>query len=125
MKVSNITISNRTRKKAEELRESFKNLSIIDWGNNIDFDMVINATSLGLNKEDKIDLDFSGTKKNKLFYDVIYNPQETEFLKIGRKLGNKTENGTKMFIYQALGAFKIWHGISPQINNEVIELLKK
>ena len=34
----------------------------------------------------------------KSFYDVIYNPAETNFLKIGKKLGNKTENG-KMMLY--------------------------
>ena len=38
---------------------------------------------------------------NKFFYDVIYNPSETNFLKIGKKMGNKTLNGKLMFIYQA------------------------
>ena len=66
-----------------------------------DFDVIINATSLGLNNE-AINLDFSKVGKNKLFYDVIYNPAETNFLKEGKKLGNQTENGKLMFIYQAL-----------------------
>ena len=39
------------------------------------------------------------------------------------KLGNKTENGKLMFVYQAFEAFKLWHGIEPQINNEVLEIL--
>ena len=38
-------------------------------------------------------------------------------------MGNKIENGKLMFIYQALTAFKVWHGVEPEINNEVIELL--
>jgi shikimate dehydrogenase len=54
-------------------------------------------------------LDFSLMSGNKFFYDVIYNPNETNFLKIGKELGNKTLNGKLMFIYQALSAFKIWH----------------
>jgi shikimate dehydrogenase len=123
MKVSEITISNRTKDKAESLKNLFKNLKIVDWGNIPEFDMIINATSLGLNKNDQINLDFSKIGKNKFFYDVIYNPKETNFLKTGKKMGNKIENGKLMFIYQALTAFKVWHGVEPEINNEVIELL--
>ena len=63
--------------------------------------------------------------KNKLFYDVIYNPKETNFLKKARKMGNKTENGKKMFVYQAAAAFKIWHNIQPEINNQVIKVLEQ
>ena len=125
MKASRITISNRSRNKAESLKNIFKNLDIIDWGEIPEFDIIINATSVGLNKDDRIDLDFSKVGKNKFFYDVIYNPKETNFLKIGKKLGNKTENGKLMFIYQAFTAFKVWHGIEPEINKEVIKLLDK
>ena len=59
------------------------------------------------------------------FYDLIYNPKETNFIKDGKNLGKKTENGKKMFIYQAAKAFKIWHGIEPEINEQVIGLLDK
>ena len=124
MEVSQIIITNRTKEKAENLKTQFPNISVIDWGEVIDFDVVINATSLWLNKEE-INLDFSKLEKNKLFYDVIYNPHETHFLKEGKKTGNQIENGKMMFIYQAFFAFKIWHGISPVINNDTIELLNK
>ncbi len=123
MDVSEISICNRTKQKAENLKILFKNLNVINWGNLIDFDVIINATSLGLNNE-KINLDFSSTGKNKLFFDVIYNPAETNFLKEGKKLGNITENGEAMFIYQALEAFKLWHGIEPKVNKEILKLLK-
>ena len=123
MQASKITVSNRTKEKAENLKNLFDKLDIIEWGNIPDFDMIINATSLGLKKEDKINLDFSKIGTDKFFYDVIYNPKETNFLKEGKKLGNKTENGKLMFIYQALLAFNVWHGIKPEINDEVINLL--
>ena len=119
----NIFISNRTKAKAQMVKDIFNNLNIVDWGHVPEFDVIINATSLGLNKDDKIELDFSSTGKNKLFYDVIYNPNETDFLKIGKKLGNKCENGKLMFIYQAFSAFKLWHGVEPTINNKTIKLL--
>ena len=122
MNVSKIFISNRTKKKAEDLKLQFHNLQVLDWGHINDFDVIINATSLGLSKE-SINLDFSKFTNNKLFYDVIYNPAETNFLKEGKKLGNKTENGKLMFIYQAFEAFKLWHGIEPTVNNNIIKLL--
>jgi shikimate dehydrogenase len=123
MKISEIIISNRTKSKAESLKGLFKNIRTVEWGEIPEFDIIINATSVGLKNEDKMDLDISKIDKNKFFYDVIYKPSETNFLKIGKKLGNRTENGKMMFIYQALGAFKLWHGIQPKINTEVIKIL--
>tara|TARA_B100001057_G_scaffold479750_1_gene551784 strand:- start:1558 stop:2352 length:795 start_codon:yes stop_codon:yes gene_type:complete len=123
MGCSEIIISNRTKNKAEKLKNIFRNVKVVNWGDIPNFDVVINATSLGLNKDDKINLDFTKVGKNKLFYDVIYNPDQTDFLKTAKKLGNKYENGRLMFIYQAVSAFKLWHGIEPAINNETIKLL--
>ena len=122
MQVQEITISNRTREKAESLRILFNNLKVLEWGKLIDFDMIINATSLGLNNE-RINLDFSSLGNDKLFYDVIYNPEETHFLKMGKQLGHKIENGKTMFIYQALEAFKLWHNIIPKVNTNTFKLL--
>ena len=123
MKASIITVCNRTRKKAENLKKLFKDLIITDWGNISDFDLIINATSVGLDKDDKINLDFSKIGKNKLFYDVIYNPEETDFLRRGKRLGNITENGKMMFIYQAHQAFTLWHKLMPEIDDETIKLI--
>jgi len=123
MKVSKIKISNRTKEKADNLKKLFNNIEIIEWGKVPNFDMIINATSIGLKKGDHINLDFSLTSKNSFFYDVIYNPRETNFLKTGKNMGNITLNGKLMFIYQALSAFNIWHGIEPNVNEDVIKLL--
>jgi len=125
MKASKIKISNRTKEKAENLKKLFKDIEIKEWGEVPNFDMIINATSLGLKKEDNLNLDFSSISGNKFFYDVIYNPNETDFLKIGKELGNKTLNGKLMFIYQALSAFNIWHRQKPNVNENVIKLLDK
>ncbi len=123
MNVSEIIISNRTKQKADDLKSQFKFLNVVDWGNLPNFDVIINATSLGLNNE-AINLNFSDIGNNKLFYDVIYNPGETNFLKEGKKLGNRSENGKLMFVYQALEAFKLWHGLEPKINEETLKLLE-
>ena len=123
MKVSKIIISNRTKEKAQNLKKNFKNIELIEWGEVPNFDMIINATSIGLKEDDNIKLNFSSISGNKFFYDVIYNPSETNFLKIGKKLGNKTLNGKLMFIYQGLASFNIWHGLKPDVDENVIKLL--
>ncbi len=124
MKASKITLTNRTKEKAENLKNLFKDIEIVDWGERIDFDMIINATSIGLKKnDDGLNFDYSANGPNKFFYDVIYNPKETLFLKRAKLFGNRTENGKMMFIYQAHQAFTIWHKLMPQINDETIELL--
>ncbi len=123
MRSSEIIITNRTKNKAEKLKNIFENIKVVNWGHMPNFDVVINATSLGLNKDDKINLDFAKVGKNKLFYDVIYNPDQTDFLNTAKNLGNKYENGKLMFIYQAFSAFKLWHNVEPIISNETIRLL--
>ena len=120
---SKIYLSNRTKEKAEELKKIYSDLQIIDWGQSPDFDMIMNATILGLKKEDKIELDYGKFGSNKLFYDIIYNPNKTNFLSKGEELGNKIVNGKMMFIHQAQLSFKIWHNILPKIDNETIKLL--
>ena len=121
--VSKITVSNRTKQKAQNLKKRFSDINVVDWGNQPDFDMIINATSLGLSKEDDISLNFENIDKGKLFYDVIYNPSETNFLRIGKSLGCQVCNGKMMFIYQAYEAFKLWHKVKPIINEELMKFL--
>ena len=123
MGASKIIVSNRTKAKAEDLKKNFNELEIIDWGKTPTFDMVINATSIGLKNEDGINLDYSSVGYNKFFYDVIYNPKETIFLKRAKLYGNRVENGKMMFIYQAHQAFTIWHKLMPDIDDETINLL--
>ena len=123
MKVSKISLTNRTKEKAESLKNLFKDLEIVEWGERIDFDMIINATSIGLKKEDGLNFDYSANGPDKYFYDVIYNPKETLFLKRAKLFGNKTENGKMMFIYQAHQSFTIWNKVMPKIDDETIKLI--
>ena len=123
MGASKIILSNRTKKKAEDLKKSFSDLEIVDWGETPEFHMIINATSVGLKEGEEIKLNYNKIGSNKFFYDVIYNPKETNFLKKAKQIGNQIENGKMMFIYQAHQAFTLWHKVMPEIDNEVIKLL--
>ncbi len=138
LNVRRVAIINRTREKAENLMnqivtpESFRGHFVYDWCKDERSmskpDIVVNCTSLGLKKEDRIPLDFSRYKKRfftkkVIFYDLIYNPEETNFLLNAKKIGQQAVNGKMMFLYQAQKSFTIWHGIKPEINQEVISLL--
>ena len=123
MSAGKIILSNRTKEKAKHLKNLYSNIEIIDWGEVVDFDMIINATSLGLKDNDEIKLDYSSFGPDKFFYDVIYNPNQTKFLLNAKKYGNRIENGKMMFIYQAHQAFTVWHKILPDIDDKTIKLL--
>ena len=115
-----IFLSNRTIEKAENIKKKFNEVEILKWGEIPDFDIVINATSVGL-KGDSLDLEFN--VKDKIFYDVIYNPKETQFLIKAKQKGNKIENGRFMFVYQANQSFSIWNNVIPKIDDEVLKIL--
>jgi len=116
-----IILSNRTKKKADDLKKKYTDLEIINWGETPDFNVIINATSLGLKSDDQIKLNYTDIGTNKLFYDIIYNPNKTKFLSKAEQFGNQIENGKMMFIYQAQLAFRIWHNILPKIDNRLLD----
>lgn len=123
LKVSKIYISNRTVEKSEKIQSLFNDIEIIKWGETPAVDVVINGTSLGLKSDDKIYVDYQKIGQNKFFYDVIYKPSKTNFLKEAEIKGNLITNGKLMFIYQAQKAFEIWNNVKPDINYEVLNLL--
>ncbi len=120
-----VTVLNRSLDKAEAICRHVKEIS----GKEISFgelktevicekaknaDIIINATPLGMHGVEADYTDFSFfdcLKKNALVSDLIYNPEETSFLKNARLRGFKTVNGLGMLIYQALIADRIYTGI--------------
>ena len=131
--INEIAISNRTKEKAKKLLKKTSDINhVYDWCNEESKsqvpDIIINCTSLGLKKEDTIPLRFSKyeksiSSKSIIFYDLIYNPEKTNFLESAKQIGQETINGKMMFIYQAQKSFQIWHNILPEINKETIDLL--
>jgi len=118
---SKIILSNRTKEKALKIKKIYSDLEIIDWGNIPEFNMIINATSLGLKNNDEIKLNYAHIGTNKLFYDIIYNPSKTKFLLKAKEFGHQIENGKMMFIYQAQLAFKIWHNLLPKAHEKLLD----
>jgi len=121
--IKNISISNRTIKKAENIKNTFSFIKIIQWENIeaevINADVVINATSLGLKNGNNFKQEFKTTKSNLIYYDIIYNPEETMMIKKLKEKKIQTYNGLDMFIYQGQKSFSIWNKIIPDLDEEM------
>ena len=109
------------------LKKKFPILKIKDW-NNLEneianFDIIINATSLGLKHGKDFSFNFEPTKKNLIFIDTIYNPLETKTLRHLKEKDLKVFNGLDMFIYQGQKAFYLWNKINPEIDQKLIDIL--
>ena len=63
-------------------------------------------------------------RNNLIYIDTIYNPIETKIIKDLKNKNYKTFNGLNMFIYQGQKAFYLWNKINPEIDQDLIELLK-
>ena len=126
-KIQDITIVNRTYEKSIFLKKRFNYLNILEWKSLSQeirkYDIIINATSLGLKNGDDFEFNFENVKDNLIYIDTIYNPIETKTLKFLKEKKIKTFNGLDMFIYQGQKSFYLWNKINPEIDNELVELL--
>ncbi len=76
-----------------------------------DYLIVINATPLGtFPKVDTCpEIPYEFLTSDHVLYDLVYNPNETLFLKKGKVMGTKTKNGLEMLHLQALKSWEIWN----------------
>lgn len=79
-------------------------------------DILINATSLGMNPKDPLPIPQDLLHPSLVVYDLIYNPPITGLLKAARKVGAKGINGVGMLLYQGALSFEIWTGVRPPID---------
>ncbi len=77
---------------------------------------LINATPLGLKKNDPLPLKKEFIHKRHLVYDLVYNPLETKFLKAAKERGAKRLSGLGMLLYQGVIAFEIWTGVKAPVD---------
>jgi shikimate dehydrogenase len=76
---------------------------------------LINATPLGLKKNDPLPLKKEVIQKRHLVCDLVYNPPETKFLKAAKEKGAKRLSGLGMLLYQGVIAFEIWTGVKAPV----------
>lgn len=120
------------KNKVKFIENSKHNLTKYTIASNI----VCNATSCGMNPESnqsplspelfKLSAKSSNFSK-KLFFDVIFNPYQTVFLKNADKFKANIQGGTEMMIYQGVRAFELWteHKVSPRTIDLSKVVLKK
>ena len=128
--VKKIYITNRTFSKVKIFKKKFKKIICpIKWDDRYklfgDVQILINVTSLGMLGQKDLKFDFSIFHKKINVVDIVYNPENTTFLKDARKNDHKTFTGLDMFIYQAQKAFYIWNKKNPKITKDIYKKLRK
>ena len=75
-----------------------------------DNELIINATPVGMypNSDGLLELPYATANSSNVFIDLIYNPEETMFMKEAKKYGASAYNGMKMLKLQAEAAWRIW-----------------
>ncbi len=125
--IKQIFISNRTLKKAEDIKKRFPFIEIIKW-ENVDakvknMSIIVNATSLGLKDNSNFKQEFKSIRNNLIYFDIIYNPRETMMLKKFKRKEIETHNGLEMFIFQGQKSFSLWNKIKPELDEALIQTL--
>jgi len=123
-----IYLTNRTRERARDLANEFGDtVEVLDWidKNTVlsDVKTLINTTSLGMNGEGDLGLDFSQFTSGMTVTDIVYTPLETDLLKYAKKRGCTCVDGLGMLIYQGVPGFRKWFGAIPKVTDELRELL--
>ncbi len=121
--VEAITIANRKLDNARALSEfsqkiglKSKFMKIDEVGNTVkNYDVIVNATSVGLRNESSPIL-LNEIRKKTIVYDIVYMPMNTDFLKKAKEKGATIIYGYEMLLGQAARAFEIWHGIKAPYN---------
>ena len=119
--VPEIIISNRTRPKAEGLRDDFgARIRVVDW---VQADMmldeaatVVNTTSLGMTGASDFKVSLDGLRKDAVVTDIVYNPLMTPFLQAAEKRGCTIVDGLGMLLHQGVPGFERWFGHRPEVD---------
>ena len=77
-----------------------------------EYPVIVNCTPLGMfPKVDTCpDLPYESMDDKNILYDLIYNPDETLFMKLGAKRGASVKNGLEMLLLQAFASWEFWNG---------------
>ncbi|KUR77305.1 shikimate dehydrogenase [Novosphingobium sp. Fuku2-ISO-50] len=77
------------------------------------FDLIVNATALGMTGHPPLAFDLSHAPPGSVFYDIVTSPLDTAFLRAARERGFRTVDGLSMLIGQADHAFRRFFGALP------------
>ncbi len=128
--VRKIYITNRTFSKLKVFKKKFRGIIFpVRWNEHLkvfrEVQILINVSSLGMQGQKDLKFDFSIFNKKINVVDIVYNPENTKFLRDARRYGHKAFSGLDMFVYQAQKAFYIWNKKKPKITNDIYKKLRK
>ncbi|CAO6132484.1 AroE Shikimate 5-dehydrogenase [Candidatus Pelagibacterales bacterium] len=128
--VRKIYITNRTFSKLKVFKKKFRGIIFpVRWNEHLkvfrEVQILINVSSLGMQGQKDLKFDFSTFNKKINVVDIVYNPENTKFLRDARRYGHKAFSGLDMFVYQAQKAFYIWNKKKPKITNDIHKKLRK
>jgi len=125
--ISDISVANRTAKKADELASEF-DIRSVAWEERLNEapGLICNTTPLGMsgNMEDLTPWDGDRFPERCIVYDIVYNPLETRLLREATASGCTAVSGLEMFLHQGLAQFKLWTGRDMDENGARILLLR-
>lgn len=77
-----------------------------------EYNVIVNCTPCGMypHVDTCPDLPYDAMDTHTILYDLIYNPDETLFMKRGAQHGATTKNGLEMLLLQAFASWNFWHG---------------
>ncbi|OGH55703.1 MAG: shikimate dehydrogenase [Candidatus Lindowbacteria bacterium RIFCSPLOWO2_12_FULL_62_27] len=111
---ASIDIVNRTPARARKLRAAMpkkiqKKIDVLSsTPMSHAYDLIINATSVGLLRGDRLPAPAWIFEKATAAIDLIYNPPRTDFLRRARRAGCRIAGGLDMLLYQGARAFELW-----------------
>lgn len=125
-----VTIFARNIEKAQNLADDFQ-VDLQETQNSIsgiqNQEILVNSTPLGMRGkfEGETPITAERMKSAKLIYDLVYIPQETEFLKQAKSLGIPTIGGLEMLLAQAVEQQRIWTALNPPLEEIERIMLQK
>ena len=86
--------------------------------------LLVNTTSLGMKANPPLELTLDTLPQSAAVCDIVYAPRITALLNDAAARGNKTVSGLGMLVYQAQKAFELWHGVMPEVTEELFAMLE-
>jgi len=127
---SEVVVANRTLEKAEQLRQRFgPKVLPLEWdeaGDQLtECGLLVNTTSLGMTGQPEIGLNMSRLPVDAVVTDIVYTPLRTKLLADAAARGNRTVDGLGMLLHQAVRGFSLWFGVTPQVTDELHDLVAR
>jgi shikimate dehydrogenase len=124
-----IAIVNRSAARAEELARDLGGASravrMDDFPDLLaSANLLINATSLGMQGKPPLDVSLAALNPAALVTDLVYVPLRTPLLEAAAARGNKTADGLGMLLHQAVPGFEKWFGVRPDVTPELRKLIE-